>query len=154
MKKFKKMTEAHSFFIGAIQEIVNCPKLEGEFSEVACENCSSSENCNVQEISDKLQEFSYAKFTLFLKREYPGATKWMSNSLESIVKPWGIIGWPGYSDYTGIPKRTCQKYTIKNEDYELIRGNLVAVPSSADQFKKEMEFGLRGNRPKNWTHQS
>lgn len=153
MKKFKKMTEAHDFFIRKIQEKIVCPIPEDEFFKLTFNNCSSSDYCNVQDILDKLQVFSYAKFTGFLKRMFPKATEWQAKSLESIIKPWNILGWNGYSEYTDIKERTCQKYAVPNEDYEVICGCLVSCQNSADQFRLEMEAGLRDNRPikKRWT---
>ena len=56
--------------------------------------------------------------------------------------------WKEYSEYVGYPERTCQRYAVKEEDYKTFCGRFVTCPASADQFKKELDSGQRGNRPK------
>jgi hypothetical protein len=106
---------------------------------------------------DKLL-ITYARFTELLDREFPGQTEWDQRSLESLIKPWGLRSWSGYSKRIGYPERTLQRYTKKGEDYEMFAGSFVACTNSADQCKKELDSGKRGNRPKKlgitWTDQS
>jgi hypothetical protein len=91
---------------------------------------------------------SYPKFTQWLEREYPGKKEWDQSSLGAAIEAWGIGSGKEYSERVGYPERTCQRYAVKGEDYKQFCGRLVSCPDSADQFKRELDSGERGNRPK------
>jgi hypothetical protein len=97
------------------------------------------------EVCEKLEP-DYPRFTQWLEREYPGATSWQSNSLWFAVESWAFYSWGGYAEYVGYPPRTCQRYAVKGQDYKCFRGRFAACPDSADQFRFELDHGLRGNR--------
>ena len=129
MKIFKRKIDAHRF----IDEVM-LEKIEG------------------MELFDRLA-ISYPKFTQWLEREYPGKKEWDQSSLEAAIEAWGIGSGKEYSKRVGYPERTCQRYAVKGEDYKTFCGRLVTCTDSADQLKKELDSGKRGNRPKKtpWT---
>lgn len=120
----------------------------------------------IKEIERKVEDvdlydnllISYARFTEWLEREYPGQTEWDQSSLEAAIEPWGFGSWREYSEDVGHPESTCQRHAVKGEDYKTFRGRFVSCQDSADQFKRELDSGKRGNRPKKlgitWTDQS
>lgn len=128
MNIFKTKTEAHEHLIENLQK-----KIENE------------------NLCDRLH-ISYARFTEWLAREYPEAISWQQNSLNAAVEPWFFTSCSEYAAYTGYPERTCQRYAVKGEDYKVFCGRFVSCQASADQFKQELDEGLRGNRPRTrWT---
>jgi hypothetical protein len=100
-----------------------------------------------QELADQLQ-MSYARGIDWLRREYPGAENYDTSSLDYAIKPWGIVGWPDYAERARSSIGTCRRYAVNKKDYEIFAGKLVAVPSSVDQFGREVRAGLRTSR---WT---
>ena len=130
MKKFKKKSDAHNFICEVIWN-----KIEDGI------------------LSDSLM-ISYGRFAEWLVREYPGKTEWDQSSLSTAIEEWNFGSWWEYAEYTGCPERTCQRYAVKGEDYKLFCGKFVSCQASADQFKRELDYGKRGNRPKFWTDPS
>lgn len=131
MEPFKKKSEAYEFTLDGVM----IEKIEDV------------------DLYDRLQ-MSYQKFCKWLEREYPGKTEWDQTSLSAAIERWSFGSWSEYSEHLGYPERTVQRYAIPGEDFKKFCKCILACQSSADQFKKELDAGIRGNRPKKWTHQS
>lgn len=135
MRIFERKTDAHKFITEEVLAIkLRCPDKECD----ECDRCKMYEGL----------EISYARFTEWLPREYPGSTKWMQNSLEAAIEPWAFKSRAEYVEYVGYPDRKCRRYGVKGEDYKVFNGRFVSCQASADQFKRELDAGIRGNRPK------
>ena len=118
--KFKIKSEAHEFVIKEIEK-----KVENG------------------DLYDKLL-ISYPRFTEVLEREYPGQKEWAQSSLEALIEPWVFGAWKEYSEYVGIPERTCRRHAVKGEDYKTFCGRFVTCQGSADQFKRELDTDKPG----------
>jgi hypothetical protein len=130
MNIFKKKSEAYKF---TLDDVVN-------------------EKIKDVDLADRLQ-MTCQKFYKWLEREYPGKTEWDQTSLNAAIEHWRFGSWDEYSDYLGYPKGTVRRYAIEGQDYKKFRKCILACQSSADQFKHELDKGLRGNRPKKYTEQ-
>jgi hypothetical protein len=99
------------------------------------------------DLYDRLM-ISYARFTEWLPREYAKATGWQQDSLHAAVEPWFCDSWRSYAEYVQYSERTCQRYAVKGQDYQVFCGRMVSCQGSADRFRYELDHGLRGNRPR------
>jgi hypothetical protein len=136
MNIFERKIDAHEFIVKKLSERLRCPDKDCD----DCDDCEMFESLGI----------TYARCTEWLTREYKGATEWMQNSLEAAFEPWAFKSWDEYAEYVGYSERTCRRYAIKGEDYNLFNGRFVSCQASADQFKQELDAGKRGNRPKKW----
>ena len=101
------------------------------------------------ELADSLM-IGYPRFTELLDRVFPEANEWEQSSLGALIEPWGFGSWSEYAEYVEHPERTCQRYAKKGKDYRVFNGRFVTCQASADQFKRELDWGLRVTGPRQW----